>query len=135
MSAGAARIILAPVSVGELIDKITILEIKSEKISDPAARANVQRELEALQALRERESLPPAVLEIVPALAVANRQLWEIEDALRRLEREGRFDADFVALARQVYGVNDRRAALKRQINILAGSAIVEEKHYRSDSR
>jgi hypothetical protein len=131
MSAGAARIILAPVSVGELIDKITILEIKSEKISDPAARANVQRELEALQALRERESLPPALLEIVPALAAANRQLWEIEDALRRLEREGRFDADFVALARQVYGVNDRRAALKRQINILAGSAIVEEKHYR----
>lgn len=135
MSAGAARMILAPVSVGELIDKITILEIKSEKISDPAARANVQRELEALQALRERESLPPAVLELVPALAAANRQLWEIEDALRGLEREGRFDADFVALARQVYGVNDRRAALKRQINILAGSAIVEEKHYRSDSR
>lgn len=135
MSAGAARMILAPVSVGELIDKITILEIKSEKISDPAARANVQRELEALQALREGESLPPAVLGIVPALAAANRQLWEIEDALRGLEREGRFDADFVALARQVYGVNDRRAALKRQINILAGSAIVEEKHYRSDSR
>ncbi|MFG1358242.1 DUF6165 family protein [Xanthobacter pseudotagetidis] len=134
MSAGAARVILAPVSVGELIDKITILEIKNERISEPSARGNVQRELEALRALRDRESLPAAVLEIADALSEANRQLWDIENALRHLEREGCFDADFIALARQVYAVNDRRAALKRQVNALSNSAIVEEKHYRSDS-
>lgn len=134
MSAGAARVILAPVSVGELIDKITILEIKNERICDPSARGNVQRELEALRALRDRESLPAVALEITDALSEANRQLWDIEDALRRLEREGRFDAEFIALARQVYAVNDRRAALKRQVNALSNSAIVEEKLYRSDS-
>ena len=135
MSGAPARVILAPVSVGELIDKITILEIKHEKIFDPAARANVEHELEALRALRERESLPPSVLAITADLAAANRQLWDIEDALRGMERDGSFDAQFVALARQVYGVNDRRAALKRQINAHSNSAIVEEKHYRSDSR
>jgi hypothetical protein len=126
--------VLAPVSVGELIDKITILEIKAERIEEPAAHANVLRELAALRALRDREPMPEAVAALTAELAAANRALWDIEDALRRLEREGRFDAEFVALARQVYGVNDRRAALKRRISGLTGSAIVEEKLYAGDS-
>ena len=126
--------VLAPVSVGELIDKITILEIKAERIEEPAAQANVLRELAALRALRDREPMPEAVAALTAELAAANRALWDIEDALRRLEREGRFDAEFVALARQVYGVNDRRAALKRRISGLTGSAIVEEKLYAGDS-
>ncbi|MEP9347638.1 DUF6165 family protein [Xanthobacter sp. KR7-225] len=129
-----ARMVLAPVSVGELIDKITILEIKAERIDEPSAQANVLRELAALRTLRDREPMPEAVAALTAALAAANRALWDIEDALRRLEREGRFDAEFVALARQVYGVNDRRAALKRRISALTGSAIVEEKLYAGDS-
>ncbi|TCT04640.1 hypothetical protein EDC64_10672 [Aquabacter spiritensis] len=121
--------ILAPISAGELIDKITILEIKAERISDPAKRANVVHELDALAALREVHGLG-TVAALAEALKAVNAALWDIEDEIRVLEREQRFDARFVALARAVYVTNDRRAALKKDINRAVGSAIVEEKSY-----
>lgn len=130
MSTPAPRVLLAPISVGELLDKITILDIKAERLSAGEARANVERELGALKALRDAQDLPTDIEALADALAQVNRRLWDVEDALRRLEGEGRFDADFIALARSVYGENDRRAALKRQINALANSMIVEEKLY-----
>ena len=134
MSKAGTPPLLAPVSVGELLDKISILELKAELIAEPAARANVGRELAALEAVRRRQVAPAAGLEALSAeLKVVNRRLWQIEDAIRRHERAQRFDGEFIALARSVYRENDRRAALKRAINELTGSAIVEEKSYRSE--
>jgi hypothetical protein len=123
--------LLAPISVGELLDKITILEIKAELLTDPAQRENVLRELAALAAVRCREVAPSPGLEaLCGELKAVNRQLWDIEDEIRVHERDGRFDARFIELARAVYRENDRRAALKRRINQLTGSEIVEEKSY-----
>ncbi len=121
---------LAPVSWGELVDKITILEIKRARIADPAASANVARELAAL-----REAGGPAlgqapVTVLRTALKTVNEELWEVEDAIRREEAQERFGPEFVRLARAVYRLNDRRAALKREVNALLGSALVEEKSY-----
>src|SRR5262245_52845625 len=112
--------LLAPVSWGELIDKITILEIKAARIADPAKHANVARELAALIQVRDENG--PLAADIAPLTAelrTINERLWEVEDALRACEAAGRFDARFVDLARQVYRHNDRRAALKRRINAL----------------
>jgi hypothetical protein len=121
----------APISVGELFDKLSILELKAAAITDPARRANVERERKALDAVRRREVVPaPALDRLYDELRAVNRRLWGIEDALRAHEREGRFDDAFIALARSVYRENDRRAALKRRINKLTGSEIIEEKHY-----
>jgi hypothetical protein len=123
--------LLAPISVGELYDKIAILEIKAALLSDPMQRANVLIELAALQALRDRPVAPSPELEsLCGELKAVNQRLWDIEDELRRHERDGRFDAHFIELARSVYRENDRRAALKRRINELTGSEIVEEKSY-----
>jgi len=124
--------ILAPISPGELLDKLTILRIKARRIREPAPLANVQREL-ALQEAAWREALPPAsdVHEEEASLARVNEALWEIEDAIRVCEAAQRFDAEFVALARSVYQRNDERAALKRRVNAKLGSALVEEKSYR----
>ena len=121
--------ILAPISAGELIDKITILEVKAERISDPTKRANVQRELSELEALRARHRLDGLDV-LTTDLRTVNETLWDVEDELRLLEVEQRFDARFIALARAVYQTNDRRAALKKEINLLVGSAIIEEKSY-----
>jgi len=123
--------LLAPISVGELLDKISILEIKAEAIDDPAKRANVLRELAALDAVRDREVAPAPELEALHAeLRAVNRALWRIEDDIRAVERAGLFDERFIELARGVYRHNDRRAVLKRSINELTGSEIVEEKSY-----
>jgi predicted nucleic acid-binding Zn-ribbon protein len=123
--------LLVPISVGELLDKITILEIKAEVIADPAKHANVMRELAALDAVRQSEVAALPELDALQAeLQTVNRQLWRIEDDLRAIERTGRFDERFVELARSVYRSNDERAALKRRINQLTGSEIVEEKSY-----
>ncbi len=123
--------LLVPISVGELFDKISILELKERAISDPARRGNVIRERRALEAVRRREIASTPELEALYAQLVAvNRALWEVEDQLRAYERDGAFDADFVELARRVYRDNDRRATIKRQINKLTGSDIVEEKSY-----
>jgi hypothetical protein len=123
--------LLAPISVGELLDKLSILELKAAAIADPVGAANVRREREALDTLRRRAVPPLPELEpLYRDLSEVNRRLWEIEDALRAHEQAGRFDEAFIALARRVYRENDRRAALKRRINELTGSAIVEEKLY-----
>ena len=123
--------LLAPISVGELLDKISILEIKAEAISDPAKQANVMRELAALEAVRRREiAAMPELAALYAELKTANRTLWQIEDEIRAHERGGQFDERFIDLARGVYRTNDRRAVLKRRINELTGSEIVEEKSY-----
>jgi hypothetical protein len=120
-----------PISAGELIDKLAILEIKVERIADPKSRANVERELDALTRVRDRAVRPTAALGALAAdLKAVNAELWQIEDELRDCERRGDFGAGFIALARAVYRTNDRRAALKREINMLLGSALVEEKSY-----
>jgi chaperonin cofactor prefoldin len=116
---------------GELIDKITILEIKAVKIQDATKVRNVQVELETLATARnEAVSVSPELDELTAQLKKANQQLWEIEDAIRDCEREKNFGDTFIQLARSVYQTNDRRAALKREINVLLGSHLIEEKSY-----
>lgn len=120
-----------PVSWGELVDKITILEIKSERLRDERARANVARELALLAAVVDAEfATSPDLAAKKAALRSVNETLWGIEDELRLMEAAGRFDDRFVTLARSVYRQNDQRAAIKRQINDLLGSELVEEKSY-----
>ena len=120
-----------PVSVGELIDKITILEIKSERIKDPAKLANVRRELDLLRATWDESPLSAHdVVGLRADLKQVNETLWEIEDFIRVKEAEQSFDEQFVEFARAVYVNNDRRAALKRSLNELTGSTLVEEKDY-----
>jgi hypothetical protein len=123
--------VMVPISYGELVDKITILEIKADQVADPGQRANIEREL-ALLAARCQESLPAGgqLAALKAALSSVNRRLWAIEDAIRAKERAQAFDAEFVALARSVYQENDERARLKRQINLEFDSALVEEKLY-----
>lgn len=129
-----ARLLSTPqvdVAPGELIDKITILEIKSERMEDATKLANVRLELATLQAARGRALLASAELdELVAQLKKVNEELWEIEDKIRDCERQKDFGSTFVELARSVYRSNDHRADLKRQINELLGSSIREEKNY-----
>ena len=122
--------ILAPISVGELIDKITILRLQAERLTDPAKLANVGRELSRLETLARDLPRTPEFEDLTARLQALNATLWDIEDAKRRHEREGRFDADFIELARQVYLRNDERAALRRALSVAAGSDIVEEKSH-----
>jgi len=124
--------VLAPISVGELIDKITILRIKADKIRDGAARRNVGHELEQLKQIRTGLALAADLGELEGQLLDVNLRLWKVEDDLRDLERAGDFGAHFVELARSVYTLNDRRAALKRRINEVTSSGIVDEKSYHS---
>ena len=119
-------------SPGEFLDKLTILEIKAERITDPPKLANVRRELELLRATWAASPLAGRdVTALLAGLREANQALWEVEDRLRACEAARRFDAEFVALARTVYHTNDRRAAIKRQINLQLGSDLLEEKSYR----
>ncbi|MEM0923206.1 MAG: DUF6165 family protein [Pseudomonadota bacterium] len=119
------------IAPGELIDKITILEIKAERIADPAKLANVRLELEFLAATRDA-ALPvsDALTRLTGDLKAVNETLWQIEDDIRDCERDGDFGERFIDLARAVYKTNDRRAALKREINTALGSRLVEEKSY-----
>jgi hypothetical protein len=124
--------ILAPVSAGELIDKITILRVKAERIGDPAKEANVRAELALLEATAAQELPASDALDRLTAeLTAINAALWDIEDGKRDCERRQDFGPAFVQLARRVYIDNDRRAAVKRAINLLVGSEIVEEKSYK----
>ena len=123
--------ILVPVSFGELLDKIAILVIKSERMSDPAKLANVRNELGALE--RTFAAHPAAAQDIAAlraALKQVNERLWVIEDDIRLKEKAQAFDAGFVELARSVYFQNDIRARVKKDINLALGSAYVEEKPY-----
>jgi hypothetical protein len=123
--------LLAPISIGELLDKITILEIKAEAITAPEKRANIMRELAALAELCRREVAPSPELDgLRSELRAVNRRLWDVEDAIRAHERDGRFDGRFIELARCIYRENDRRAVLKRRINDVTGSQIIEEKSH-----
>jgi uncharacterized protein DUF6165 len=125
------RVPLAPISWGELLDKISILEIKSERMRAADAQNNIRRELDQLKAiaagrLHGDERLQTACRR----LKAINERLWDIEDRIREKERAKTFDADFVALARSVYHSNDERAAIKREINLQTGSELIEEKQY-----
>lgn len=119
-----------PVSWGELLDKLTILEIKRERIVRPEALIHVEREHALLAAAAKQVMATDGIAPLVRQLKRINATLWEVEDALREQEAEARFGPSFVALARSVYKTNDERAAIKRRINELLGSDLVEEKSY-----
>ena len=118
--------LLAPVSIGDLLDRITILGVKRQH-AEGAALGNVSAELVALEGAWVAAGLPADPPERVE-LSTVNTALWDVEDALRRHEARGSFDADFITLARRVYLLNDVRAALKRAVNLRLGSELVEEK-------
>jgi len=123
--------ISVPVSYGELIDKITILEIKSERITSAAKLANVRVELEILDATWRADSAARTDIAAErAALRRVNEALWDIEDRIRLKEKAKAFDAEFIELARSVYIRNDERAEIKRTINEKLGSTLVEEKSY-----
>ncbi len=125
-----------PVALGELIDKTTILEIKSERISDQSKLENIRTELDLLR--KTWLESPHTSLDISSEqsrLKKVNESLWEIEDAIRLKEAAGEFDNAFIELARSVYVTNDKRMAIKREINEKLGSTIVEEKSYADYTR
>ena len=119
-----------PISVGELVDKITILEIKRELISDPEKQKNINHELELLINIRAEIELPPAISVFESMLKDTNRRLWSIEDGKRACEAREEFGDDFIRLSRELYINNDLRGMIKRKINELVGSEIMEEKMY-----
>ncbi len=124
-----------PVSFGELIDKITILEIKSERIDDADKVANVRRELDLLEATwQAHEASGTDIGGERAGLKAVNEALWDIEDRIRLKEKAQAFDDEFIRLARSVYVRNDERAAVKRAINLKLGSTLVEEKSYQDYS-
>ncbi len=128
--------IKVPISPGELLDKITILRIKSQRMSDPAKVSNVRLELRLLEETWNASDY--AKIDIaadVAALLAVNERLWVIEDDILDKERAQSFDAEFIRLARAVYVENDERAAIKRRINTTLGSGIIEEKSYRDYKR
>lgn len=122
---------VAPVSVGELLDKIAILDIKRERIADADKRANVEREFAALSAARDKLSLNGAIAPLVADLKKVNEALWEIEDDIRECEAKSDFGPRFIELARSVYKQNDKRAALKAEVNKLCNSSLREEKSHK----
>ena len=133
---GNSQQILVPISAGELIDKITILAIKQQKLQRSDALRNVKTELALLEQVLNNavksfpESIDTKLLSSKQNLETINQKLWNVEDALRECEQEQRFGTEFVDLARSVYMLNDERANIKRSINILCGSSLIEEKSY-----
>ena len=122
-----------PVSVGEVLDKITILQIKLAHISDTNKRVNIQNELDALLPLTAGDGFATDEMQgLMAELKSVNEALWDIEDDIREKEAAKSFDAEFIKLARAVYVTNDRRAEIKQQINLATGSALIEEKSYES---
>ena len=131
MGAAEVKPILIEVGPGELIDKITILRIKSERMGDAAKLVNVRHELDVLEKARHENLRESADLKRLEAdLKSVNEALWDIEDDIRQCEADKDFGEKFIELARAVYKTNDKRAAIKKEINLLTGSAIVEEKSY-----
>lgn len=130
-SASPAVSIFAEVSIGELLDKITILQIKSERFTDQEKLHNVQEELNSLNdTLASTISLPAEALTLIQELKETNEKMWEVEDDIRAKERDQEFDNTFITLARNVYLHNSRRSALKYALNKLLGSRLIEEKTY-----
>ena len=125
--------ILVPISPGELLDKITILEIKAERIDKPEKVANVRHELELLSKVwSDSVTEDKVVADLHRQLKTINEELWEIEDDIRDEERQNSFGEKFIALARAVYVTNDKRAQAKKEVNLHLGSKIIEEKSYRN---
>lgn len=122
-------IVETPVSVGELVDKITILRIKSRRIKDQSKLENINKELQQLVAVFSSLTIPDILMDFI-ALEDINRELWEIEDNIREKERSKQFDEEFIELARSVYITNDKRSDVKKQINLKVGSDLIEEKSY-----
>jgi len=122
--------IYAPVSVGELIDKLSILQIKKTKISNTEKLSHIQKEFEILYSLASEYLNEKSIENIYHELVKTNSSLWEIEDRIRILEKERRFEGEFIDLSRKVYLTNDHRFDLKNQINFLSSSEIVEVKEY-----
>jgi len=122
-------IVETPVSIGELVDKITILRIKSRRIKDKQKLININNELNQLITIFSKLEIPDILFEFVE-LEDINRKLWDIEDDIREKERSKQFDEGFIELARSVYITNDRRSEVKKQINLKVGSDLVEEKSY-----
>jgi len=118
------------VSNGEIVDKITILQLKKEFITDPNKLVNVENELNELSPLLEEILLTPFLSTLYTLLYDTNKSLWKIEDDLRDKERNQEFDSEFIELARSVYFTNDERAKIKKDINTASGSKLVEEKSY-----
>jgi hypothetical protein len=127
--------ILVPISVGELIDKIVILEIKSERIKNESQLANIANELRALRAVRLAAIDRTRLDALTADLKRVNAQLWDVEDAIRECDARDDFGDSFIELARAVYRFNDERARLKKAINVESGSRLVEEKSYKSFGR
>ena len=128
----AVKSVLVDIAPAELIDKITILTIKSERMDDEAKLANVRHELDILTANRDKVIQASPELDALTAkLKTVNEALWEIEDDIRECEATKDYSQKFIDLARAVYVSNDERANLKREINLLLGSDIVEEKSYK----
>ena len=122
---------LIPVSWGELNDKITILEVKAERLEAENARANAAKELALLREIAQPVMAAGLATALVARLKALNQALWDIEDRIRDHERAGDFGPGFVELARSVYRRNDERGAVKREINLALGSALIEEKSYK----
>ena len=124
--------IMAPISVGELFDKISILEIKLERLDDPIKLSNVRHELSLLERIVAESgiTLNNEIKAVLPRLKSVNSAIWEAEDQIRDCERRGVFDDVFLKTARSIYRMNDARAAAKRELNVLTSSFVVEEKSY-----
>ena len=120
-----------PISWGELIDKITILEIKAGRLSTGEARANAEKELSLLREIAGPVLAAGETSALMARLKTLNEALWEIEDRIRDHERLGDFGAGFIELARAVYKRNDERGAVKRELNLVLGSQLIEEKSYK----
>jgi hypothetical protein len=127
--------VMVPISVGELIDKIVILEIKAERIKNANQLANIANELGALRAVRLGEVDRVRLDALSAELKRVNAKLWDVEDSIRECDARGDFGDDFIELARAVYRFNDERARLKKAINVESGSRLVEEKSYKSFQR
>lgn len=127
----SATQVTIPISIGDLVDKITILEVKLEKIDDPKKLANIRHELQLLSEVLEL-CIPGSTQldEQRTELKKINNMLWNIEDSIRAKEAHNEFDIEFIAIARSVYINNGRRHDIKRAINMLSGSSIIEEKQY-----
>ena len=122
----------AEVSNGEILDKLSILEIKLDNVKDKSKLENIGREHTALSLVASR--IPASPLELYNDLKSVNQELWDIEDRIRVKERNREFDQEFIALARSVYQTNDKRAEIKKEINLHTGSNLVEEKSYENYS-
>jgi hypothetical protein len=121
-----------PISWGELIDKITILEIKVQRLSAEQARANAAKELALLREIARPALAGHVTTALAARLKALNEALWEIEDRIRDHECAGTFDSGFIELARAVYKRNDERGAVKRELNLMLNSGLIEEKSYKS---